>query len=88
VVSIKSKYVVLNDTGLPIEFKQRGTPDPGDPRYASYGGSRRFAGPLQPSERRERAFWGGAGRPRGLEGAGRAPGRVGACPAGTHADAA
>jgi hypothetical protein len=50
-VSIKSKYILLNDTGLPIEFKQRGTPDPGDSRYLAYGESRRFAGPLQPSER-------------------------------------
>lgn len=51
VVSIKSKYILLNDTGLGIEFKQRGTPDPGDARYAAYGECRRFAGPLQPSER-------------------------------------
>lgn len=51
VVSIKSKYILLNDTGLGIEFKQRNTPDPGDARYVSYGDGRRFAGPLQPTER-------------------------------------
>lgn len=51
VVSIKSKYILLNDTGMGIEFKQKGTPDPEDPRYAAYGECRRFAGPLQPSER-------------------------------------
>lgn len=50
-VSIKSKYILMNDTGLGIEFKQRNTPDPGDARYLSYGEGRRFAGPLQPTER-------------------------------------
>jgi hypothetical protein len=57
-VSIKSKYVLLNDTGVAVEFKQKGTPDPGDARYEAYGEGRRFAGPLSPSER-----WGAA---RGL----------------------
>lgn len=51
VVSIKSKFMLLNDTGLPIEFKQAGTPDPGDQRILAYGAGRRFAGVLQPSQR-------------------------------------
>jgi hypothetical protein len=51
VVSIKSKYMLLNDTGLTVEFKQADTPDPRDPRYLSYGDGRRFAGSLQPTQR-------------------------------------
>lgn len=42
VVTIKNKYIILNDTGLPIEYKQKGTPDPDQP----YGQGRRFAGQL------------------------------------------
>jgi hypothetical protein len=51
VVSIKSKYLLLNDTGMVIEYKQKGTPDVGDPRYIAYGHGRRFAGPLEATER-------------------------------------
>ena len=51
VVSIKSKYLLLNDTGMCIEYKQKGTPDSGDPRYLGYGHGRRYAGPLEPTER-------------------------------------
>ncbi len=51
VVSIKSKYLVLNDTGMAVEVKQCGTPDPGDSRFLAYGDGRRFAGALLPSER-------------------------------------
>ena len=51
VVSIKSKYLLLNDTGMVIEYKQKGTPDIGDYRYLAYGHGRRFAGPLESTER-------------------------------------
>lgn len=51
VVSIKSKWILFNDTGMVLEYKQRGTPDATHPGYASYGDGRRFAGLLQPQER-------------------------------------
>lgn len=51
VVSIKSKYILFNDTGMVLEYKQKGTPDPNHPGYKSYGDGRRFAGLLQPQER-------------------------------------
>lgn len=51
VVSIKSKYILFNDTGMVLEYKQRGTPDEPHPGYNSYGEGRRFAGRLQPQER-------------------------------------
>jgi len=51
VVSIKSKYILFNDTGMVLEYKQRGTPDATHPGYSSYGEGRRFAGLLQPQER-------------------------------------
>ena len=51
VVSIKSKYILFNDTGMVLEYKQRGTPDEPHQGYSSYGEGRRFAGRLQPQER-------------------------------------
>lgn len=51
VVSIKSKYILFNDTGMVLEYKQRNTPDATHPGYDSYGEGRRFAGLLQPQER-------------------------------------
>lgn len=51
VVSIKSKYILFNDTGMVLEYKQKNTPDAGHPRYSAYGEGRRFAGLLQPQER-------------------------------------
>lgn len=51
VVSIKSKYILFNDTGMVLEYKQKNTPDPAHPGYLSYGDGRRFAGLLQPQER-------------------------------------
>jgi hypothetical protein len=45
VVTVKNKYMLLNDTGLAIEYKQRGTPDP---RVAVYGVGQRFAGTVPP----------------------------------------
>eukprot|EP00878_Enallax_costatus_P006928 GHUV01007260.1.p1 GENE.GHUV01007260.1~~GHUV01007260.1.p1 ORF type:complete len:2890 (+),score=849.52 GHUV01007260.1:2-8671(+) len=51
VISIKSKYILFNDTGMVLEYKQKGTPDPNHPGYKSYGEGRRFAGLLQPQER-------------------------------------
>jgi hypothetical protein len=27
-VTLKNKYIILNDTGMPMEYKQKGTPDP------------------------------------------------------------
>eukprot|EP00879_Flechtneria_rotunda_P023679 GHRR01025064.1.p1 GENE.GHRR01025064.1~~GHRR01025064.1.p1 ORF type:complete len:256 (-),score=81.16 GHRR01025064.1:211-978(-) len=51
VVSIKSKYILSNDTGMVLEYKQKGTPDHGHPGYVSYGEGRRFAGLLQAHER-------------------------------------
>jgi hypothetical protein len=51
VVSIKSKYILFNDTGMVLEYKQKNTPDPAHPGYVSYGDGRRFAGLLQPQER-------------------------------------
>jgi hypothetical protein len=51
VISIKSKWILVNDTGMVLEYKQRGTPDATHPGYASYGEGRRFAGLLQPQER-------------------------------------
>lgn len=51
VISIKSKYILFNDTGMVLEYKQKGTPDPNHPGYQSYGEGRRFAGLLQPQER-------------------------------------
>lgn len=47
VVTIKNKYIILNDTGLSVEFKQKGTPDPG----REYGPGARFAGTLPPRAR-------------------------------------
>jgi hypothetical protein len=51
VVSIKSKYILFNDTGMVLEYKQKNTPDAGHPGYTAYGEGRRFAGLLQPQER-------------------------------------
>lgn len=51
VVSIKSKYILFNDTGMVLEYKQKNTPDATHPGYAAYGEGRRFAGLLQPQER-------------------------------------
>ncbi|WIA12623.1 hypothetical protein OEZ85_006280 [Tetradesmus obliquus] len=51
VVSIKSKYILFNDTGMALEYKQKGTPDVNHKGYKSYGKGRRFAGVLQPQER-------------------------------------
>eukprot|EP00775_Hariotina_reticulata_P006353 gene6353-6586_t len=51
VVSIKSKYILFNDTGMALHYKQKGTPDIDHPGYLSYGEGRRFAGVLQPQER-------------------------------------
>lgn len=51
VVSIKSKYILFNDTGMVLEYKQKNTPDVAHPGYTSYGEGRRFAGLLQPQER-------------------------------------
>lgn len=51
VISIKSKYILFNDTGMVLEYKQKNTPDAAHPGYASYGEGRRFAGLLQPQER-------------------------------------
>jgi hypothetical protein len=51
VVSIKSKYILFNDTGMALQYKQKGTPDIDHPGYLSYGEGRRFAGVLQPHER-------------------------------------
>lgn len=51
VVSIKSKYILFNDTGMVLEYKQKNTPDAGHPGYSAYGEGRRFAGLLQPQER-------------------------------------
>ncbi|KAF6253188.1 hypothetical protein COO60DRAFT_1463300 [Scenedesmus sp. NREL 46B-D3] len=51
VVSIKSKYILFNDTGMALEYKQKGTPDVNHKGYQSYGKGRRFAGVLQPQER-------------------------------------
>lgn len=51
VVSIKSKYILFNDTGMVLEYKQKGTPDATHPGYKAYGEGRRFAGLLQPQER-------------------------------------
>lgn len=47
-VTVKNKYIILNDTGLTIEYKQKGTPDPvhGLGSSFSYGPGRRFAGRL------------------------------------------
>lgn len=51
VVTVKNKYIILNDTGLTIEYKQKGTPDPGSKTYEEYGKGRRFAGDLPHSAR-------------------------------------
>lgn len=51
IVSIKSKYLLFNDTDLVLEYKQRGTPDHDHPGFSAYGQGRRFAGLLQPQER-------------------------------------
>jgi hypothetical protein len=51
VVSIKSKYILFNDTGMVLEYKQKNTPDATHPGYIAYGEGRRFAGLLQPQER-------------------------------------
>lgn len=40
------RYVILNDTSFEVEFKQRGTPDPGS--GVAFGFGRRFAGKLAP----------------------------------------
>jgi hypothetical protein len=53
VVSIKSKYLLLNDTGMPIEFKQKDTPDLDNPSVLVYGHGKRFAGCLEPNQRYE-----------------------------------
>lgn len=53
VISIKGKYILFNDTGMVLEYKQKGTPDLNHAEYKSYGEGRRFAGLLQPQERCE-----------------------------------
>ena len=35
VITVKSKYIVENETGMPIEIKQRGTPDLDVQQYGS-----------------------------------------------------
>ncbi|KAL6762638.1 hypothetical protein V8C86DRAFT_613892 [Haematococcus lacustris] len=52
VLTVKNKYIILNDTGLSMEFKQKGTPDPG----LAYGAFKRFAGEL-PAGRRVALHW-------------------------------
>jgi hypothetical protein len=47
-VTVKNKYVLLNDTGLELDFKQAGTPDPS---RSAFGAGRRFSGRLKPGER-------------------------------------
>ncbi len=47
VVSVKNKYIMLNDTGLAIEYKQKGTPD----LDQAYGEELRFSGELPHGER-------------------------------------
>lgn len=44
-VTVKNKYLILNTTGLAIEYKQKGTPDP-QPGVA-FGSGPRFSGCLQ-----------------------------------------
>ncbi len=44
-VTVKNKYLILNTTGLAIEYKQKGTPDP-QPGMA-FGSGPRFSGCLQ-----------------------------------------
>lgn len=43
VITVKTKYMLLNNTGLDIEYKQLGAPDPAVP----YGVGRRCAGTLR-----------------------------------------
>ncbi|EFJ52490.1 hypothetical protein VOLCADRAFT_102987 [Volvox carteri f. nagariensis] len=44
VITVKNKYLILNATGLLIEYKQKGTPDPGfNPGQGKYGKTRRFS---------------------------------------------
>eukprot|EP00798_Chlamydomonas_sp_ICE-L_P005984 gene5984-5277_t len=47
VLTIKNKYIILNDTGIPMEYKQYGTPD----SNVMYGKGSRFAGRLPSSAR-------------------------------------
>ncbi|PNH08540.1 hypothetical protein TSOC_004895 [Tetrabaena socialis] len=48
IITVKNKYLLLNATGLPIEYKQKGTPDPD---CAAYGTGPRFSSRLQHSWR-------------------------------------
>jgi hypothetical protein len=50
-VTVRSKLVLLNDTGLELDFKQAGTPDPGSRAAAAFGSGRRFSGRLKPGDR-------------------------------------
>ncbi|GIL71927.1 hypothetical protein Vretifemale_2372 [Volvox reticuliferus] len=44
VITVKNKYLILNATGLLIEYKQKGTPDPSaNPCQGKYGETRRFS---------------------------------------------
>ena len=47
-MTIKNKFLVLNDTDIAIEIKQAGTPDP---TSGAYGQGRRFARALPPGAR-------------------------------------
>lgn len=43
VITVKNKYLILNATGLEIEYKQKGTPDPA---LTVYGTGTRFSNRL------------------------------------------
>ncbi|GLI64033.1 hypothetical protein VaNZ11_007171 [Volvox africanus] len=44
VITVKNKYLILNATGLLIEYKQKGTPDLStNPNQGKYGETRRFS---------------------------------------------
>jgi hypothetical protein len=45
VITVKNKYLILNNTGLAIEYKQKGTPDPSV--TAAYGAGQRFSSTLR-----------------------------------------
>ena len=51
VITVKSKYIVENETGMPIEIKQRGTPDLDVQQYGSTAQGR-CARRLEVNERR------------------------------------